>query len=264
MDGNHGAERYETIIIGGGQAGLATGYHLARLGRSFVILEAVQGGAQGVREPGGGPAGGRRLAAALGPAAPVHARPPRRAARLEVPGQGLVVPEPGRHGRLPGGVRRPLRPAGPHRHARGRGHRRRPRRLRGHRERPPLRGRQRGRRDRPLPGPDHPRLRLPARPGHRAAALQRVPGPVAAAGRRRPGRRRRQLRRRDRHRVRRPAPGVAVGAGGRRHPVPHGRAAVAAAAGAAGPAGPVPPGADGEDADGQEDAGAEGLAGAPR
>ena len=42
MDGNHGAERYETVIIGGGQAGLATGYHLARLGRSFVILEADQ------------------------------------------------------------------------------------------------------------------------------------------------------------------------------------------------------------------------------
>ncbi len=40
MDGNHGAERYETVIIGGGQAGLATGYHLAKLGRSFVILEA--------------------------------------------------------------------------------------------------------------------------------------------------------------------------------------------------------------------------------
>jgi putative flavoprotein involved in K+ transport len=40
MDGNHGAERYETVIIGGGQAGLAAGYHLARLGRSFVILEA--------------------------------------------------------------------------------------------------------------------------------------------------------------------------------------------------------------------------------
>ena len=42
MDGNHGTERYETIIIGGGQAGLATGYELARLGRSFVILEADQ------------------------------------------------------------------------------------------------------------------------------------------------------------------------------------------------------------------------------
>jgi putative flavoprotein involved in K+ transport len=40
MDGNHGAERHETVIIGGGQAGLATGYHLARLGRPFVILEA--------------------------------------------------------------------------------------------------------------------------------------------------------------------------------------------------------------------------------
>ena len=40
MDGNHGTERYETVIIGGGQAGLATGYHLARLGRSFLILEA--------------------------------------------------------------------------------------------------------------------------------------------------------------------------------------------------------------------------------
>src|SRR5215469_5520866 len=40
MDTNDGTERYETVIIGGGQAGLATGYHLARLGRSFLILEA--------------------------------------------------------------------------------------------------------------------------------------------------------------------------------------------------------------------------------
>jgi len=39
MDGNHDTERYETVIIGGGQTGLATGYHLARLGRTFVILE---------------------------------------------------------------------------------------------------------------------------------------------------------------------------------------------------------------------------------
>ena len=31
---------YDTIIIGGGQAGLAVGYHLAQQGRDFVILEA--------------------------------------------------------------------------------------------------------------------------------------------------------------------------------------------------------------------------------
>jgi putative flavoprotein involved in K+ transport len=35
-----GPERFETVIVGGGQAGLATGWHLARLGRPFVILDA--------------------------------------------------------------------------------------------------------------------------------------------------------------------------------------------------------------------------------
>lgn len=33
-------ERHETVIIGGGQAGLATGYFLSKLGRPFVILDA--------------------------------------------------------------------------------------------------------------------------------------------------------------------------------------------------------------------------------
>src|SRR4029450_4820228 len=30
----------ETVIVGGGQAGLAVGYHLSQLGRSFLILDA--------------------------------------------------------------------------------------------------------------------------------------------------------------------------------------------------------------------------------
>jgi len=33
-------ERYETLIIGGGQAGLATGYELKKRGRPFLILDA--------------------------------------------------------------------------------------------------------------------------------------------------------------------------------------------------------------------------------
>lgn len=33
-------ERFDTVIIGGGQAGLATAYHLRRLGRDAVVLEA--------------------------------------------------------------------------------------------------------------------------------------------------------------------------------------------------------------------------------
>jgi putative flavoprotein involved in K+ transport len=34
------AEQFETMIVGGGQAGLSVGYHLARQGRSFLILDA--------------------------------------------------------------------------------------------------------------------------------------------------------------------------------------------------------------------------------
>lgn len=34
------AEHIETVVVGGGQAGLATGYHLRRRGRPFVILDA--------------------------------------------------------------------------------------------------------------------------------------------------------------------------------------------------------------------------------
>ena len=36
------AERIDTVVIGGGQAGLSVGYHLARRGVGFIILDAAQ------------------------------------------------------------------------------------------------------------------------------------------------------------------------------------------------------------------------------
>src|SRR5215213_1131084 len=33
-------EFFETVVIGGGQAGLSVGYHLSRQGRQFAILDA--------------------------------------------------------------------------------------------------------------------------------------------------------------------------------------------------------------------------------
>jgi putative flavoprotein involved in K+ transport len=42
MDATSDTERFETVIIGAGQAGLSTGYHLAKRGRSFVILDASE------------------------------------------------------------------------------------------------------------------------------------------------------------------------------------------------------------------------------
>ena len=42
MASSGGSENVETVIIGGGQAGLAVGYHLARAERSAMILDANQ------------------------------------------------------------------------------------------------------------------------------------------------------------------------------------------------------------------------------
>jgi putative flavoprotein involved in K+ transport len=38
--GDDPVERFDTIVVGGGQAGLAAGYHLRRRGRPFVLLDA--------------------------------------------------------------------------------------------------------------------------------------------------------------------------------------------------------------------------------
>src|SRR3954454_60024 len=40
LNGRMTIQRSETVIIGGGQAGLAIGYHLRQLERPFVILDA--------------------------------------------------------------------------------------------------------------------------------------------------------------------------------------------------------------------------------
>ena len=36
----HGSEQFDTIVIGGGQAGLSVGFYLAKRDRPFVILDA--------------------------------------------------------------------------------------------------------------------------------------------------------------------------------------------------------------------------------
>ena len=40
MGGDEGTERFETVVIGGGQAGLSAGYYLRQAGRPFVILDS--------------------------------------------------------------------------------------------------------------------------------------------------------------------------------------------------------------------------------
>ena len=40
MSDSHTPHRIQTVVIGGGQAGLSVGYHLARRGLEFVILES--------------------------------------------------------------------------------------------------------------------------------------------------------------------------------------------------------------------------------
>jgi len=39
MKRNQGSQYVETIVIGGGQAGLCVGYHLAQQGLPFLILD---------------------------------------------------------------------------------------------------------------------------------------------------------------------------------------------------------------------------------
>ena len=95
-------ERIHTVVIGAGQAGLSVGHSLKARGVDFVILDANA-------------AHRRRLAAALGLAAPLHPGHVRRPRRAAVSRAAELVPDQGRDGGLPRGVRAALRAAGPHR-----------------------------------------------------------------------------------------------------------------------------------------------------
>ncbi len=202
-------ERFDTVVIGAGQAGLVTGYHLQRAGRSFVILD---GGARSVTC-------WRRRYDSLRLFTPAWACALGRDA---VPVQGLDEPHEGRVRGLPRGVRDAVRAC---RCARGcgstacaatviatscpRGIARSRRRTSSWRqERTGTRG-------------CHVRGR--PRSVDRPAALQRVPEPVTAAGRSCAHRRRRELG--SRHRVggREDPPDHDVGEPDRAHPPGHRR-----------------------------------------
>ena len=184
MDGAGGAEQFETVIIGGGQLGLSVGYHLARRGRRFVILDANQR----IGDPWRKRWDSLRL---FTPPrydglpgwpfpAPAWSFPTKDevadyleayAARFDLPVRtGVRVDRLSREGD------RYVVAAGKNR-------------LEADHVVVAAGAYQR---------PSIPHLRPRARPGHPPAALQPVSGSIPAAGRRRPGRRRRQLRGRDR------------------------------------------------------------------
>ena len=180
------AETFETVIVGGGQAGLATGYHLARQGRSFVILDANErigdpwrqrwdslklyspakyDGLPGMRFPA--PRASFPTAHEMGDYLEAYASPLRASRALADSGRDA------------GEGRGPLR------------------RLGGSAD---VRGGQRRRRDGRDAEAVRPELRAGARPAHQAAPFERLPEPLAATGRQRSRGRRQPLG--SRHRLR--------------------------------------------------------------
>ena len=88
-------ERFDTIVIGGGQAGLAMGYHLKKQGRPFVVLDANEriGGSWRTRTwhslqcPVFGHGAARfSFVAAAAPACPATAAPEALATRMAIEG----------------------------------------------------------------------------------------------------------------------------------------------------------------------------------
>jgi putative flavoprotein involved in K+ transport len=83
---------FDTVVVGGGQAGLAVGYYLKGQGRDFTILDA------GERVG--------RLEGALGLLEALHPGGAQRPSGDALPGFAWTIPHQGRGGPLPGGLRR--------------------------------------------------------------------------------------------------------------------------------------------------------------
>ena len=182
MDGN--TERIQTVVIGGGQAGLAVGYHLARANRPFVILDAHERVGDAWRK--------RWDSLRVFSPARLDGLPGR-----PFPIIRLVLPHQRRDGGLLRGLRRDVRPSGTYGSPRDAGVEVRPRIRRGVGSWA-VRGRPCRHRVRPRAHATYPGLRARPRSEDPAAALQRVSAAVAADRTDARGRRR-QLGGRDRH-----------------------------------------------------------------
>jgi hypothetical protein len=191
-----------------------------RAGRARHGVPPAAAGAA-LRHPRGRRAHRRRLARALGLAAPVHPGALRRSARHAVPRARLVVPDRCGVRRLPGGVRGALGSARADRHARAAPWPRSRWRVRRRDRRVHLRGRHRGAGHRLRSRRQGARVRRRARPTGGAADRRRLPQPRPARRRRRAGRGRGQLRRRHRAGAGGHPPGAAVRPPPRADPVAH-------------------------------------------
>ena len=177
------AERVNTVVIGGGQAGLSVGYHLSRLGVEFVILDASP-----------------RIGDWRNRWESLRLFTPARHAGLD----GLPFPDRCYYSRPRTKWATTSRPT---RDIRAAGRLGRPRRTAVAARRRFLvvltaaaTTRQRGRRDGQLPGAASATVRAGPRPGDHPAAFVRLPHAVTAPAGRRARRRRRQLGCRDRAR----------------------------------------------------------------
>ncbi len=178
-DNQYSSRRIQTIVIGGGQAGLAVGYHLAKRGISFQILDANQriGDAWRNRWDSLRLFNPARYAGL--PGLPFPARGDTFPTKDDV---ADYLESYAQHFHLPVQTGVKVERA----FERGR-------RLRRQRGRPAVRVGQRGRRHGQLPGSPFAEVRAGARSRHRSIAFSRISQPFPTAGGRRSDRGRGEL-----------------------------------------------------------------------